>query len=78
MPPWEQLLKARKPMLSPINSGHMLECAAKVREKYPNVAIEQVAPQSWRLVSDGIAISNAHNSHYQCWIEARELLDVAD
>lgn len=78
MPTWEELLKNRKPIPSLVNSAHLLECVKLVKEKYPTAVIEELDKGWWRLVSDGVALSNKHNSHYACWSEARELLNVAD
>jgi hypothetical protein len=76
--PWSELLKNRTPMVSVMNSAHMLECVDIVRAKFPMAVIEEAGKGLWRVVSEGEAISNPHSSHYECWIEARELMNVAD
>lgn len=78
MTTWEELLKNRKPVASLQNSAHMLECMAKVREKFPDAEIQEVGKQSWRLVAGDQPLSNAYNSHYKCWQEALEVMRVAD
>lgn len=53
----------------------MLECVKVVKEKHPNAQIEPVAENAllWHLMEDGQELSNAHSSHYACWMEAREV-----
>jgi len=78
MKTFEELLKNRKLVESARNSADMLECMKIVRAKYLTAEIQQVSPNLWRLACDGEALSNPHNSHYACWMEAREIMNVAD
>jgi hypothetical protein len=78
MTTWEELLKGRKLVQSQLNSAHMMECMKKVREKYPEAKIVEAGKGLWRLVNGDEALSNPHNSHYACWMEAEEVMRVAD
>jgi hypothetical protein len=78
MPTWEELLKNRKEIKSLRNSTHMLECMKIVTKKYQKAEIVEDGKGQWRLVNGDEALSNSHDSHYACWMEAREVMRVAD
>lgn len=75
--PWEKLLNNRTQMPSLRHSAHMLECIAKVKNKFPKAEIVEVREQLWRLQSGDQVLSHIYNSHYACWSEAARILDVA-
>jgi hypothetical protein len=77
MTSWPDLLKERVPLRTRRNSAHMLECIAAVRVKYPNARIVDAGKNLWKLQADTGDLSNAHNSHYDCWAEARALMERA-
>lgn len=74
MTSWEDLLNKRRPIASVSNSAHMLECMNAVLGKYPKA---QICTENgmFKLVNESLAMSNYHNSHYACWIEAREAMN---
>jgi hypothetical protein len=76
--PWAELLKNRRPSVGTRNSAHMLDCMKVVLAAHSKAVIQAAAPGYWRLMLDGLPISNPHNSQYACWEEAREVMHESD
>ena len=74
---YEELLKNRTPIRHLANSAHMMECIARVKEKYPDAEIVEIKGKHimWKLMNGSVQLSNEHNSHYACWLEARKIIE---
>jgi hypothetical protein len=73
---WEELLKNRTLAPTLRHSGHMLECRAAVLAKFPNAKIVEDGEDLWKLMDGDKDLSNPHNSHYACWSEARDIMEM--
>lgn len=73
---WEELLKNR--ILAPTlrNSAHMMECRAAVLAKHLSADIVEAGKNLWKVQVNGRDLSNAHSSHYACWSEARDIMEM--
>jgi hypothetical protein len=72
---WEELVKNRVPLGTRRHSAQMMRARKKVLDKMPNAKIAEAGKDLWQLLDGGTAISNKHNSHYECWLEASTLMD---
>lgn len=71
---WAELLKNRTPMPRLRNDAQMLKIRKAVLTKYPDATLVDAGPQLWKLRWNNQDISNPHNSHYDCWMEAYKLM----
>ena len=53
----------------------MLECVKIVKEKFPTAQIQSFDKNLWVLVGGSGPLSNPHSSHYECWAEARMIME---
>ena len=53
----------------------LVESIAFVKGAYPAAVIVEVEKgKLWQLESAGLAISNSHNAHINCWTETAEMI----
>lgn len=75
---WEELIAKRVPLKdSSRSSGHLLENIQIVRSKFPEADVVAEG-NSWKLAGAMGAITNAHPCHYDCWLEARQLIELSN
>lgn len=67
-------MKGRKILTSLGSSAHMMECRAQVLEKYPDAKLGSSDGRSFVLKNGAQTLTNPHPSHYECWVEAAEIL----
>jgi hypothetical protein len=54
----------------------MMKVRNAVLAKYPTAAVVDAGAHLWKLRVDNQDLSNAHNSYYDCWMEAYKLMQM--
>ena len=75
---WEELIAQRVPLNPSLrHSGHLLECIEIVKRKFSEADVIADG-SSYKIVTPLGDVTNSHSCHYDCWLEARQLVELSN
>lgn len=76
--PWDQLQKNKVEIPAGRNSNYFLDSVKTVKSKYPDAKLVDATPGMYGIVSGEKQLCNPHAAHYDCWSEARLLIEARE